>query len=164
MAELPSKSVTEEKYEDENGHIVVKKVKVLELSNVKTRQVRLGKNKKTFHIGQKFWSKVSEANVCNSVLVVSLYHTSYQHLTSDQRPVYLYLPQVTRKIIRKCISEEGVEDEWAPSKGDPQGNISMTEGDGYSKVVKRTVIRSEGDHSEVCAVCHVCDQKVNWCS
>lgn len=28
MAELPSKSVTEEKYKDENGHIVVKKVKV----------------------------------------------------------------------------------------------------------------------------------------
>lgn len=28
MAELPSKSVTEERYKDENGHIVVKKVKV----------------------------------------------------------------------------------------------------------------------------------------
>ncbi|XP_075886948.1 ankyrin-2 isoform X3 [Nelusetta ayraudi] len=81
MAELPSKSVTEEKYKDENGHIVVKKV--------------------------------------------------------------------TRKIIRKCISEEGVEHELASSEGDPQGTISMTEGDGYSKVVKRTVIKSEGDHSEV---------------
>lgn len=31
MADLPSKSVTEEKYEDENGHIVVKKVKVIVL-------------------------------------------------------------------------------------------------------------------------------------
>lgn len=71
-------------------------------------------------------------------------------------PVYLYPPQVTRKIIRKCVSEEGVEHELVPSEGDPQGTISMTEGDGYSKVVKRTVIKSEGDQSEVCAVYHVC--------
>lgn len=35
-------------------------------------------------------------------------------------------------------------------EGDPQGSISMAEGDGYSKVVKRTVLKSEGDHTEVC--------------
>lgn len=28
MPELPTQSVTEEKYKDENGHIVVKKVKL----------------------------------------------------------------------------------------------------------------------------------------
>ncbi|TDH16139.1 hypothetical protein EPR50_G00016730 [Perca flavescens] len=81
MPDLPTQSVTEEKYKDENGHIVVKKV--------------------------------------------------------------------TRKIIRKCVSVDGVEREEVSLEGAPQGSISMAEGDGYSKVVKRTVLKSEGDHTEV---------------
>ncbi|XP_062281765.1 ankyrin-2-like [Scomber scombrus] len=81
MPNLPTQSMTEEKYKDENGHIVVKKV--------------------------------------------------------------------TRKIIRKCVSADGVEHEEVLLDGAPQVSISMAEGDGYSKVVKRTVVKSEGDHTEV---------------
>ncbi|KAM7010036.1 uncharacterized protein LKV04_001897 isoform 4-T4 [Tautogolabrus adspersus] len=81
MPDLPTQSVTEEKYKDENGHIVVKKV--------------------------------------------------------------------TRKIIRKCVSADGVEREEVSMEGAPQGSIHVAEGDGYSKVVKRTVLKSEGDHTEV---------------
>ncbi|XP_019111936.2 ankyrin-2 isoform X2 [Larimichthys crocea] len=81
MLDLPTQSVTEERYQDENGHIVVKKV--------------------------------------------------------------------TRKIIRKCVSADGVEHEQVSLEGAPQGSISTAEGDGYSKVVKRTVVKSEGDHAEV---------------
>ncbi|XP_023274913.1 ankyrin-2-like isoform X2 [Seriola lalandi dorsalis] len=81
MPNLPTQSVTEEKYKDENGHIVVKRV--------------------------------------------------------------------TRKIIRKCVSADGVEREEVSLEGAPQGSVSMAEGDGYSKVVKRTVVKSEGDHTEV---------------
>uniref|UniRef100_UPI003AAB69FD uncharacterized protein ank2a n=1 Tax=Centroberyx gerrardi TaxID=166262 RepID=UPI003AAB69FD len=81
MPDLPPQSVTEEKYTDENGHMVVKRV--------------------------------------------------------------------TRKIIRKCVSADGVEHEEVSLEGAPQGSISMAEGDGYSKVVKRTVLKSEGDHTEV---------------
>ncbi|XP_029299388.1 ankyrin-3 [Cottoperca gobio] len=81
MPDLPTQSVMEEKYKDENGHIVVKKV--------------------------------------------------------------------TRKIIRKCVSVDGVEREEVSSEGGPQGSISMPEGDGYSKVVKRIVLKSEGDYTEV---------------
>ena len=40
--------------------------------------------------------------------------------------------------------------------GAPQASISMAEGDGYSKVVKRTVVKSEGDHTEVCVLCIMC--------
>ncbi|XP_061684663.1 ankyrin-2-like isoform X2 [Syngnathoides biaculeatus] len=81
MPDLPTETVTEEKYRDENGHIVVKKV--------------------------------------------------------------------TRKIIRKCVSSDGVEREEVSVRGSPQRSISVAEGDGYSKVVKRTVVKSEGDHTEV---------------
>ncbi|XP_060921086.1 ankyrin-2 isoform X1 [Labrus mixtus] len=81
MPDLPTQSVTEEKYKDENGHIVVKKV--------------------------------------------------------------------TRKIIRKCVSADGVELEEVSIEGAPQGSLRVAEGDGYSKVVKRTVLKSEGDHTEV---------------
>ncbi|XP_074542676.1 uncharacterized protein ank2a isoform X4 [Halichoeres trimaculatus] len=81
MPDLPSQSVTEEKYKDENGHIVVKKV--------------------------------------------------------------------TRKVIRRIVSADGVEREEVFVAGAPEGSISVEEGDGYSKVVKRTVLKSEGDHTEV---------------
>nr|XP_057901926.1 ankyrin-2-like isoform X4 [Doryrhamphus excisus] len=81
MPEIPSQSVTEEKYKDENGHIVVRKI--------------------------------------------------------------------SRKIIRKCVSSDGVEREEVSIEGTPQGSVSVAEGDGYSKVVKRTVLKSDGDHTEV---------------
>ncbi|XP_029949418.1 ankyrin-2 isoform X9 [Salarias fasciatus] len=74
--DLPAQSVTEEKYTDENGHVVVKKV--------------------------------------------------------------------TRKIIRKCVSADGVEHEETS-----EGAEETMEGAGYSKVVKRTVVKSVGDHTEV---------------
>ncbi|XP_033937007.1 ankyrin-2-like isoform X2 [Pseudochaenichthys georgianus] len=57
--------------------------------------------------------------------------------------------KVTRKIIRKCVSADGLEHEEVSSEGAPQESISMAEGDGYSKVVKRTVLKSEGDQTEV---------------
>ena len=41
-------------------------------------------------------------------------------------------------------------------EGAPQGSISMAEGDGYSKVVKRTVLKSEGDHTEVRVLYNMC--------
>ncbi|XP_045903331.1 ankyrin-2-like isoform X2 [Micropterus dolomieu] len=81
MPNLPTQSVMEEKYKDENGHIVVKKV--------------------------------------------------------------------TRKIIRKCVSTDGVEHEDVSLEGVPQGSIGMAKGDRCSKAVKRTVVKSEGDHTEV---------------
>lgn len=45
-----------------------------------------------------------------------------------------------------------MEREEVSSEGAPHGSISMAEGDGYSKVVKRTVLKSEGDHTEVCVL------------
>lgn len=81
IPDLPTQSVMEEKYKDENGHIVVKKV--------------------------------------------------------------------THKIIRKCVSADGAEREEVLLDGASQGSIGMEERDGYSKVVKRTVVKSEGDHTEV---------------
>ncbi|CAB1429658.1 unnamed protein product [Pleuronectes platessa] len=62
---------------------------------------------------------------------------------------HLVVKKVTRKIIRKCISADGVEREEVTLEGAPQASISVAEGDGYSKVVKRTVLKSEGEHTEV---------------
>uniref|UniRef100_A0A671XEE1 Ankyrin 2a, neuronal n=1 Tax=Sparus aurata TaxID=8175 RepID=A0A671XEE1_SPAAU len=58
---------------------------------------------------------------------------------------HIVVKKVTRKIIRKCVSA----DEQVSLEGDLQGSISMAQGDGYSRVVKRTVVKSEGDHTEV---------------
>lgn len=57
--------------------------------------------------------------------------------------------QVSRRIIKRCISD-GVQREEVMVEGAPQGSVSVGEGDGYSKVIKRTVLRSEGDQTEVC--------------
>ncbi|XP_037830919.1 ankyrin-2 isoform X6 [Kryptolebias marmoratus] len=86
MPDLPNQSVTEERYKDENGHIVVKRV--------------------------------------------------------------------TRKVIRKCVSADGVACDEMSAEGDPQGSSVQADGGGYSKVVKRTVVKSEGDHTEVTFVKH----------
>lgn len=40
-------------------------------------------------------------------------------------------------------------DDQVSLEGDLQGSVSMAQGDGYSRVVKRTVVKSEGDHTEV---------------
>ncbi|XP_029355352.1 uncharacterized protein LOC115041744 isoform X3 [Echeneis naucrates] len=62
---------------------------------------------------------------------------------------HIVVKRVTRKIVRKCISADGVEQEEVSLEGAPQESISTAVGDGYSKVVKRTVLKSEGDHAEV---------------
>lgn len=58
------------------------------------------------------------------------------------------LAQVTRKVIRKCISADGDEREEMSAEGGPQGS----EGGRYSKVVKRTIVKSEGENTEVCVL------------
>uniref|UniRef100_A0A3Q4HJD9 Ankyrin 2a, neuronal n=1 Tax=Neolamprologus brichardi TaxID=32507 RepID=A0A3Q4HJD9_NEOBR len=62
---------------------------------------------------------------------------------------HIVVKKVTRKIIRKCVSADGAEHEETTLEGAPQGFVPAAEGDGYSKVVKRTVVKSEGDHTEI---------------
>ncbi|XP_076150381.1 uncharacterized protein ank2a isoform X2 [Alosa pseudoharengus] len=60
----------------------------------------------------------------------------------------MVVKKVTRKIIKRCISD-GVEREDVMNEGTTHGSVRVREGDGYSKVIKRTVLRSEGDQTEV---------------
>ena len=57
--------------------------------------------------------------------------------------------QVTRKIIRRYVSPDGTEKEEVLMQGPPQKPVTVEEGDGYSKVVKRVVLKSGGEQSEV---------------
>ncbi|XP_036406659.1 ankyrin-2b [Megalops cyprinoides] len=61
----------------------------------------------------------------------------------------MVVKKVTRKVIRKFVSADGVEREEVMVEGAQQETVSVEEGDGYSKVVKRTVLRSGGDQTEV---------------
>ncbi|KAJ8382198.1 hypothetical protein SKAU_G00029760 [Synaphobranchus kaupii] len=61
----------------------------------------------------------------------------------------MVVKKITRKIIRKYMSPDGVEQEEVMMEGSHQELVSVEEGDGYSKVVKRTVLRSEGDRTEM---------------
>ncbi|XP_072717290.1 ankyrin-2 isoform X4 [Ciconia boyciana] len=57
--------------------------------------------------------------------------------------------KVTRKIIRRYVSPDGTEKEEVLMQGTPQKPVTVEEGDGYSKVVKRVVLKSDGEQSEV---------------
>uniref|UniRef100_A0A8C0IJG2 Ankyrin 2 n=1 Tax=Bubo bubo TaxID=30461 RepID=A0A8C0IJG2_BUBBB len=56
--------------------------------------------------------------------------------------------KVTRKIIRRYVSPDGTEKEEVLMQGPPQKPVTVEEGDGYSKVVKRVVLKSDGEQSE----------------
>uniref|UniRef100_A0A8C5NK45 Ankyrin 2 n=1 Tax=Junco hyemalis TaxID=40217 RepID=A0A8C5NK45_JUNHY len=61
--------------------------------------------------------------------------------------------KVTRKIIRRYVAPDGLEKEEVLMQGAPQAPVPVQEGDGYSKVVKRVVLKSDSEHSEVgCAL------------
>uniref|UniRef100_A0A2K6MUV4 Ankyrin 2 n=1 Tax=Rhinopithecus bieti TaxID=61621 RepID=A0A2K6MUV4_RHIBE len=51
--------------------------------------------------------------------------------------------KVTRKIIRRYVSSEGTEKEEIMVQGMPQEPVNIEEGDGYSKVIKRVVLKSD---------------------
>lgn len=64
--------------------------------------------------------------------------------------------QVTRKVIRRCVSSDGVEKEQVRVEGSEQQPVIVEHGDGYSRVMKRTVLKSEGHQTEVCELALLC--------
>ncbi|XP_043368935.1 ankyrin-2 isoform X10 [Dermochelys coriacea] len=62
---------------------------------------------------------------------------------------HIVVKKVTRKIIRRYISPDGTEKEEVLMHGAPQEPVMIEEGDGYSKVVKRVVLKSDIEQSEV---------------
>ncbi|XP_073093257.1 ankyrin-2 isoform X20 [Manis javanica] len=57
--------------------------------------------------------------------------------------------KVTRKIIRRYVSSDGTEKEEITLQGMAQEPVAIEEGDGYSRVVKRVVLKSDTEQSEV---------------
>ncbi|XP_076998597.1 ankyrin-2 isoform X6 [Tamandua tetradactyla] len=57
--------------------------------------------------------------------------------------------KVTRKVIRRYVSSDGTEKEEITMQGMPQDPVDIEEGDGYSKVIKRVVLKSDTEQSEV---------------
>ncbi|XP_031231292.1 ankyrin-2 isoform X42 [Mastomys coucha] len=57
--------------------------------------------------------------------------------------------KVTRKIIRRYVSSDGTEEEEVTMQGMPQEPVNIEDGDSYSKVIKRVVLKSDTQQSEV---------------
>ncbi|XP_030636370.1 ankyrin-2b [Chanos chanos] len=72
--------------------------------------------------------------------------TEEQYTDEDGNMV---VKKITRKVIRKYVSADGVEREEVMMEGSPQEAITVDEADSFSKVVKRTVVKSGGDQTEV---------------
>ncbi|KAL7856371.1 hypothetical protein AOLI_G00199750 [Acnodon oligacanthus] len=59
------------------------------------------------------------------------------------------IKKVSRRVIKRCVSADGVEREEVRVEGHPAGPITVGQTESCSKVVKRTVVKSEGDQTEV---------------
>ncbi|XP_030194209.1 ankyrin-2 isoform X2 [Gadus morhua] len=60
----------------------------------------------------------------------------------------MVVKKTTRKVIRKFLSADGVERQEVQVEGAEQEAVRVEEGDVFSRVVKRTVVRSQGDQHE----------------
>ncbi|XP_056156739.1 ankyrin-2b [Lampris incognitus] len=61
----------------------------------------------------------------------------------------LVVKKITRKVIRKYVSADGVERQEVTMEGSHQEMVPVEEGDAVSRVVKRTVVHSGGDQKEL---------------
>ncbi|XP_063314406.1 ankyrin-2 isoform X48 [Pelobates fuscus] len=62
---------------------------------------------------------------------------------------HIVVKKVTRKIIRRFVLPDGTEKEEVVVHGGPQEPVTMEEGDTVSKVLKRTVLKSDSEESEI---------------
>lgn len=127
LPDIPPQTVTEEKFIDEQGNMVVKKVRPF---------------KQQHHHHQKYWNQSTvRSTIWKLTFTLSFY--------SQFIPC---LHQITRKVIRKYVSADGMETQEVTIEGSHQETVQIEEGDSVSRVVKRTVLHSEGDQKEVSVV------------
>ncbi|CAI9555350.1 unnamed protein product, partial [Staurois parvus] len=62
---------------------------------------------------------------------------------------HIVVKKVTRKIIRRFVLPDGTEREEVVAQGAAHEPVTVEDGDSVSKVVKRTVLKSDSEHSEV---------------
>ncbi|XP_074555173.1 ankyrin-2b isoform X3 [Halichoeres trimaculatus] len=61
----------------------------------------------------------------------------------------MVVKKITRKVIRKFVSPDGLETQEVTIEGSHQESVQIEEGDTVSRVVKRTVLHSGGDQKEL---------------
>ncbi|CAJ1086557.1 uncharacterized protein LOC121176786 [Xyrichtys novacula] len=61
----------------------------------------------------------------------------------------MVVKKITRKVIRKFVSPDGMETQEVTIEGSHQETVQIEEGDTVSRVVKRTVLHSGGDQKEL---------------
>eukprot|EP00079_Xenopus_tropicalis_P037920 XP_017951691.1 PREDICTED: ankyrin-2 isoform X3 [Xenopus tropicalis] len=62
---------------------------------------------------------------------------------------HIVVKKVTRKIIRRYVLPDGTEKEEVVVQGGKQDPVTIEEGDSFSKVLKRTVVKSDTEQSEI---------------
>ncbi|XP_073496358.1 ankyrin-2 isoform X18 [Phyllobates terribilis] len=62
---------------------------------------------------------------------------------------HIIVKKVTRKIIRRFVLPDGTEREEVVAQGGSQDPVTIDDGDSVSKVLKRTVLKSDSEQSEI---------------
>lgn len=61
---------------------------------------------------------------------------------------HIVVKKVTRKIIRRFVLPDGTEKEEVVAQGGLHEPVTIEDGDSVSRVVKRTVLKSDSEQSE----------------
>ncbi|CAI5682347.1 unnamed protein product [Oreochromis niloticus] len=111
------------------------------------------KEMETTHLSQRIYEEMTDLVHTGSFKQAdNLPDIPLQTLTEEKytdEDGNMVVKKVTRKVIRKYVSPDGMETQEVTIEGSRQESIQIEEGDAVSKVVKRTVLHSEGDQKEL---------------
>ncbi|XP_041840324.1 ankyrin-2b [Melanotaenia boesemani] len=114
---------------------------------------KLQKEMETTHSSQRIYEEISDAVQTGSYKHAdNLPDIPAQTVTEEKftdEHGNMVVKKITRKVIRKYVSPDGSETQEVTIEGSHQETVQIEEGDAVSRVVKRTVLHSEGDQKEL---------------
>ncbi|XP_022603524.1 ankyrin-2 [Seriola dumerili] len=118
-----------------------------------TQKEKLQKEMETTYSSQRIYEEVTDSVHAGSFKQAdNLPDIPAQTVTEEKytdEHGNMVVKKITRKVIRKCVSADGMETQEVTIEGSHQETVQIEEGDTVSRVVKRTVLHSEGDQREL---------------
>ncbi|XP_072232769.1 ankyrin-2-like isoform X2 [Leuresthes tenuis] len=114
---------------------------------------KLQKEMETTHSSQRIYEEVTDSVQTGSYKQADNLPDIPSQTVSEEKYTdehgNLVVKKITRKVIHKYVSPDGSETQEVTIEGSHQETVQIEEGDSISRVVKRTVLHSEGDQKEL---------------
>ncbi|KAG7498073.1 ankyrin-2 isoform X13 [Solea senegalensis] len=114
---------------------------------------KLQKEMETAYSSQRIYEEMTDSVHTSSFKQADNLPDIPPHTVTEEKYIddqgNMVVKKITRKIIRKYVSPDGMESQEVTIEGSHQETVQIEEGDSVSRVVKRTVLHSEGDQREL---------------